>query len=1114
MVCRDQVLNYKIPLALSPLYYSALIAFRSDDEQTGQSQCQPAQSPVKLSNSDTSVGKKPEIHEQKVKPEERIQEKQNNLRKEENPLEKELKELKGDHAKQHRSKDMVERTNGIQPPYERAVSAGGSFFQGILQEADQLLRAPEKANLSSQCQQLFGGTSYTEAFKNFAGNQRKFCLMVLSQLFPQLSEKIEANFKINLQLFTSPMALLHYFDALITSGVTENVDRGVVFVLGNTRVGKSSFVNTLSNFLQNPMEEPEPVLANSDNKLLETQVLEFYDAKKFQHIKKLSVKLKKDESKTELINFEVNNTPAEESNKTAQLNIKLVDMGGHQEYYACSSLFISTSGVFLICFDSHLLEKAKERAKEKEGVKDQVDDFYYGSVGTYIDLISNTTEKARLRPKIALVATKTELSSTGTDYIEILDRTKQHLSSVAKGNKVFLVNEVLKTSSAKVSRKDLTDFHLRLATLCSDKELKEEYEEVRPTSWQTLLTYLQEHSSLSFDKVVEKWRSMKKSEVLPDEDKLSINISQEDLELLTKFKTMLEPISIETSMEEEPKIQHSDSTSQISESKATCVQPTTPVAPKTFSTVGKSSVQTEEGEDTMTTLDAVKEPTLSNPSDEYIVEGNLQNELEKEVEFILFYLTEIGEILWFKQKQDLIICKPMDFIQSLRNIITHNLVKQCPGVQFIQTKTNIENKGILSLEDFKTIHTCKEFPADIMWDLITQLKLGFQLKKADTLRNAQKEVMIIPSLISDKMRDKFVTEENDLNMCDNALCLNYHFDREEATVNIYFDLLHEVAKCFFWGNRGGDLRMTFGQKVENRRLGLVNGASGEIRWLLKDIKKAEKFDFMILEYENSEGDVPFATGKQLRIHLTPTEEVGERRRRITKDVFEIFQKLDKKFTKILPKDLEHRMQRSLSCKRCQKEGKHEFFFLNSDLKVKDNSRFCNKGHSLPGETEWMMEMSGKSETPFRLKNLMKQDKDQLGLQPFATSQIKSNIMAGSLQAGAQIWIYHDKDTDPWNPVARWNPYSHCVVYVGEKDGVHEVVHVYKAWSAVLRFGLIKGTIKRMDIEEVIKPNQLVFLGHKIEGCQFAGNVLEKIAERAKKCTDPTKDKILFDYDHR
>ena len=37
------------------------------------------------------------------------------------------------------------------------------------------------------------------------------------------------------------------------------------------------------------------------------------------------------------------------------LNIRLIDMGGHQEYYACSSLFFSTSGVFLVCFDSLLL---------------------------------------------------------------------------------------------------------------------------------------------------------------------------------------------------------------------------------------------------------------------------------------------------------------------------------------------------------------------------------------------------------------------------------------------------------------------------------------------------------------------------------------------------------------------------------------------------------------------------------------------------------------------------------------------------------------------------------------------------------------------------------------
>ena len=113
----------------------------------------------------------------------------------------------------------------------------------------------------------------------------------------------------------------------------------------------------------------------------------------------------------------------------------------------------------------------------------------------------------------------------------------------------------------------------------------------------------------------------------------------------------------------------------------------------------------------------------------------------------------------------------------------------------------------------------------------------------------------------------------------------------------------------------------------------------------------------------------------------------------------------------------------------------------------------------------MMEMSGKADTPFSLKALMMRDKKDLELEKFAGSKIKADMYAGTLKPGAQIWIYHDRETDWWNPVARWNPYSHCVVYIGETNGVHEVVHVYKSWSAVLRFGVLKGTIKRMDMKE-------------------------------------------------
>ena len=53
----------------------------------------------------------------------------------------------------------------------------------------------------------------------------------------------------------------------------------------------------------------------------------------------------------------------------------------------------------------------------------------------------------------------------------------------------------------------------------------------------------------------------------------------------------------------------------------------------------------------------------------------------------------------------------------------------------------------------------------------------------------------------------------------------------------------------------------------------------------------------------------------------------------------------------------------------------------------------------------MMEMSGKADTPFSLKALMKRDKRD-------------------------------------------------VVYIGETDGVREVVHVYKSWSAVLREAIL------------------------------------------------------------
>ena len=108
-----------------------------------------------------------------------------------------------------------------------------------------------------------------------------------------------------------------------------------------------------------------------------------------------------------------------------------------------------------------------------------------------------------------------------------------------------------------------------------------------------------------------------------------------------------------------------------------------------------------------------------------------------------------------------------------------------------------------------------------------------------------------------------------------------------------------------------------------------------------------------------------------------------------------------------------------------------------------------------------------------------------------------------------------------NLVAKINRYSHVVVYVGARedrngervldrngDEIHDVVHVSKSnWR-----GLVVAGISKVDINLVIKPNDVVFLGHKLKACQFAGNVRQKIAERAVACAE--KPELLFAYDHR
>merc|ERR1712126_479418 len=127
---------------------------------------------------------------------------------------------------------------------------------------------------------------------------------------------------------------------------------------------------------------------------------------------------------------------------------KMVDMGGHTEYYTSSALFMSSSGVFLITTDGNELIQKKE-AELRE------DKSYYSWVGSYVDLIANTAAKAKIQPKIQLVVTKAErktIEQIRRAGAKILEMTKKHLEAVDGDITFFLVDEIHITSSKHVTR--------------------------------------------------------------------------------------------------------------------------------------------------------------------------------------------------------------------------------------------------------------------------------------------------------------------------------------------------------------------------------------------------------------------------------------------------------------------------------------------------------------------------------------------------------------------------------------------------------------------------------------------------------------------------------------
>ena len=954
-------------------------------------------------------------------------------------------------------------------------------FANLLKEIDEKLKIPQliSSDVLDVCffirKSFVEGHTVESTLAHLTGIQQEVCLMVLNLLFPEMKETIESIANLPLDKFTTAYDVMSFIDALINSGVAAEVERGVMFVMGNTGVGKTSFVNTLKHFIENPTEIPQSLLAENYRELLETQVLELYEDVSLENIQHFAVNLKDIYSNPILVNLYKESEPVIETAKKKSL--KIIDLGGHQEYFCCSTLFIASSGLFLVCTDSSDL------------AEDSLQSEYYSRVGTYVDQICQATLDTKVKPKICLVATKVDPPGRNQEncFNTLLSLAKSHLSSIEKDT--FLVDKVLKTSAKNVTKENLETIHGKLSCLCTNASLKNEVFCSRPFSWFRLLDKMRDSSSANLEEVIKMYQDIKV------ETKGATNISKEEIEDLEKFKQALKLFRQQpkkkcmVSQQESFEYDNESDESKGFLNKFINTQIDKTVEENNYKEVDESEVNGQHLRQSFSS-DLCKE-----------------DEVMEEISVILDFFVGLGDILWYKENQklsNLVITRPMDLVKTLRTVICHKVSDSFKGVRFRTTKQNLLIKGLLSKADFKVLYNSKHnqaFTLEHTWDFLIHLGLACALED---------DLILIPSLISNHMEAKIEKREKEMTEDERSVCVQYSFDRNMSSQAIYHKLLQVFTKNFLWGEKGGDIELAFSQKVEQRRLGRVSGIQGVLKWHTQDIQKPQEFGFLILEYETTVASADleydpennfYAIQRDIRIHLQPEED------RLMKDMLKILSELNIIFASIIG-DSED-VQRSWLCKKCwNKPGLYE---LNENMRLRTTSSLCSLAeHKLSKSTTKLLSDSSDKNI-FRLKSLMESDKSTLGLQPFKTSQIRTKILQNKLERGEQIWIYHDGETDPSNPVARVNPYAHCVVYVGQRmiedKATHEVVHVAKDFS-----GLMNASIRQEDVLKVIEPHNMVFLGHRIATCQFSGNVRQMISERALACAETPH--IIFNYNPR
>jgi len=124
---------------------------------------------------------------------------------------------------------------------------------------------------------------------------------------------------------------------------------------------------------------------------------------------------------------------------------------------------VAGSGICFVCFNANILLKNMKM--------DHLEEIYFSNIGNYVDMIAKIASQFEIEPKIVLLATKVDKKELDHEelYKHILDLVKDQLENLegmfSGKQSVYLIDEVIETSSAYGDKKTMEELYQKIASL-------------------------------------------------------------------------------------------------------------------------------------------------------------------------------------------------------------------------------------------------------------------------------------------------------------------------------------------------------------------------------------------------------------------------------------------------------------------------------------------------------------------------------------------------------------------------------------------------------------------------------------------------------------------------